>query len=102
MTYKGGPRIKRVKLKHSLHTGRVWRIPSAIFISQKKRGIKCRLTCSPIFYETSHVDILRRFSVSSRADYGSNRDQLDKSMKFGTVTPATLLNNLRRVAQKSE
>ena len=38
----------------------------------------------------------------SRADYGSNRDRLDKSMKLGTVTPATLLNNFRRVAQKSE
>ena len=25
----------------------------------------------------------------SRADYGSNRDRLDKSIKFGTVTPAT-------------
>ena len=38
----------------------------------------------------------------SRADNGSNRERLDKSMKFGTVTPAILLNNFRRVAQKSE
>ena len=38
----------------------------------------------------------------SKADYGSNRDRLDKSMKFGTFTSAILLNNFRRVAQKSE
>ena len=25
--------------------------------------------------------------VTCRADYGSNRDRLDKRMKFGTVTP---------------
>ena len=41
-------------------------------------------------------------TLISRADYGSSRDRLDKSMKFGTVTPAILLNNFRRVAQKSE
>ena len=29
------------------------------------------------------------------------RDRLDKSMKLGTVTLLTLLNNFRRVAQKS-
>ena len=38
----------------------------------------------------------------SKVDYGSSRERLVKSMKFGTVTPATLLNNFRRVAQKSE
>ena len=38
----------------------------------------------------------------SRADQGSSRDRLDKSMKFDTVTPAILLINFRRVAQKSE
>ena len=30
-----------------------------------------------------------------------NRVRLDKSMKLGTVTPLTLLNDFRRVAQKS-
>ena len=29
------------------------------------------------------------------------RDRLNKSMKLGTVTPQTLLNNFKRVAQKS-
>ena len=35
------------------------------------------------------------------AQIRQKRDRLDKSMKLGTVTLLTLLNNFRRVAQKS-
>ena len=35
------------------------------------------------------------------AQIRQKRDRLDKSMKLGTVTLLTLLNDFRRVAQKS-
>ena len=64
----------------------------------------CSIPLGTYFKLGAQAGFLSNFEKSpySRADCGSNRDRLDKSMKFGTVTPAILLNNFRRVAQKSE